>query len=489
MARLVVIWMPVVIVATFMIGQREALADLKHRYSFTSNANDSLGSANGTVIDPGAITSFSGGQLDLSAIDGQNSNQDPFSVGAFVDLPNGTISGAFTSGTNRAASFETWVTVETHRPWAEIYAFGTSNCGENSSCSGSDTDYITLIPFNGAGSGTLWTVGHPAFGGDAPADAGVVLPIDVEQHILSVFDHNDTTAGPNGTIRQYLNGRPAGQTAIHPNLQLDVMMDDNNWLGRSQWPDPLFDGSFNEFRIYDHATSADQVALNNVLGPDQAADVPPEGIMSLEVDTASNAVTLRNHLNVPLPIHQYQITSAGGALSPGGWDSLDDQEGADPPGEGWDEAGVPSMNQLVELYLGESGDELGANASLSLGNAYDNSVFGSGSTGDLVFRFGLTNGAQLTGMVTYVGVQAVDGDYNGDGVVNAADYVLWRNGGPLQNDPTPGVQAADYDFWVSRFGATSGMGAGGAAAVPEPAAWLLSVAGAVALLGRPRVRI
>jgi hypothetical protein len=147
------------------------------------------------------------------------------------------------------------------------------------------------------------------------------------------------------------------------------------------------------------------------------------------------------------------------------------------------------MNQLVELYLGESGDELGANASLSLGNAYDNSVFGSGSTGDLVFRFGLTNGALLTGMVTYVGVQAVDGDYNGDGVVNAADYVLWRNGGPLQNDPTPGVQAADYDFWVSRFGATSGMGAGGAAAVPEPAAWLLSVAGAVALLGRPRVRI
>ena len=46
----------------------------------------------------------------------------------------------------------------------------------------------------------------------------------------------------------------------------------------------------------------------------------------------------------------------------------------------------------------------------------------------------------------------VSGDYNGNGVVDMADYVLWCNGGPLQNDPTPGVQASDYDYWRSRFG-------------------------------------
>lgn len=61
----------------------------------------------------------------------------------------------------------------------------------------------------------------------------------------------------------------------------------------------------------------------------------------------------------------------------------------------------------------------------------------------------------------------IAGDFNGNGTVDAADYVLWRNGGPLQNDPTPGIQAGDYDFWRSRFGSTSGSGA--AAAVPEPA--------------------
>jgi serralysin len=49
-------------------------------------------------------------------------------------------------------------------------------------------------------------------------------------------------------------------------------------------------------------------------------------------------------------------------------------------------------------------------------------------------------------------IEAVPGDYNGNGVVDAADYVLWRNGGPLQNDSTPGVQPGDYDVWRANFG-------------------------------------
>ena len=68
---------------------------------------------------------------------------------------------------------------------------------------------------------------------------------------------------------------------------------------------------------------------------------------------------------------------------------------------------------------------------------------------------------------------ALPGDFNANGVVDAADYVLWRNGGPLANDTTPGVQPADYDVWRSHFGQTVGSGAGATAglpssAVPEP---------------------
>jgi hypothetical protein len=84
----------------------------------------------------------------------------------------------------------------------------------------------------------------------------------------------------------------------------------------------------------------------------------------------------------------------------------------------------------------------------------------------------LTLSGQLNSMVP--------GDYNADGIADAADYVLWRKGGPLQNDPTAGVQAADYDFWRSRFSANTGAGAmvsSAPVAIPEPSTiGLLAVA-------------
>ena len=77
------------------------------------------------------------------------------------------------------------------------------------------------------------------------------------------------------------------------------------------------------------------------------------------------------------------------------------------------------------------------------------------------------------------------GDYNGNGTVDAADYVLWRNGGPLLNEvDTPGtVNAADYTEWRARFGNPSpGSGSGsGSSAVPEPATSALFVLGLAAL--------
>jgi hypothetical protein len=67
----------------------------------------------------------------------------------------------------------------------------------------------------------------------------------------------------------------------------------------------------------------------------------------------------------------------------------------------------------------------------------------------------------------------VDGDYNDDGVVDAADYVMWRkhNGTntDLPNDPNPvPIDNDQYNTWRSQFG-ESGPGAGGESAVPEPA--------------------
>jgi len=79
----------------------------------------------------------------------------------------------------------------------------------------------------------------------------------------------------------------------------------------------------------------------------------------------------------------------------------------------------------------------------------------------------------------------IAGDYNGNGVVDAADYVLWRNSGSLQNDDTPGVQPGDYDVWKGNFGKTPGAGAA-AGSVPEPATAVLVLIAGLSLIATRR---
>jgi hypothetical protein len=89
-----------------------------------------------------------------------------------------------------------------------------------------------------------------------------------------------------------------------------------------------------------------------------------------------------------------------------------------------------------------------------------------------------------TGSITIMATPAgVAGDYNGNGRVDAADYVVWRNNlgtsFTLPNEVagvTPGsVTSDDYNAWRARFGNTAGSGASAlvAGAVPEPASLVL----------------
>jgi hypothetical protein len=92
--------------------------------------------------------------------------------------------------------------------------------------------------------------------------------------------------------------------------------------------------------------------------------------------------------------------------------------------------------------------------------------------------------------VTGLAPVSVPGDYNNNGVVDAADYSLWRKGGPLQNEvDTPGTNnAADYTAWRARFGNVAGSGSIVGSAIPEPRACFLllslTVIGAHALRHR-----
>jgi hypothetical protein len=73
--------------------------------------------------------------------------------------------------------------------------------------------------------------------------------------------------------------------------------------------------------------------------------------------------------------------------------------------------------------------------------------------------------------LAWSGVAGLSGDFNHDGTVNAADYVVWRKnpGGIYTQD--------DYNTWRDNFGQTlitgSGSGANATDAIPEPAMLVL----------------
>jgi hypothetical protein len=75
----------------------------------------------------------------------------------------------------------------------------------------------------------------------------------------------------------------------------------------------------------------------------------------------------------------------------------------------------------------------------------------------------------------------VAGDYNGDGIVNAADYTVWCDSlGSTTNLTADSngngvVDAGDYDVWKANFGNHSGAGAIVTAAVPEPSTVVLMI--------------
>lgn len=88
-----------------------------------------------------------------------------------------------------------------------------------------------------------------------------------------------------------------------------------------------------------------------------------------------------------------------------------------------------------------------------------------------------------------------NGDYNHNGVVDAADYIVWRNtlglSSPLDADGNTNgmIDPGDYDVWKSKFGTViSGAGSAiGAVAVPEPsAAFLLAIGGVFVFQRRSR---
>jgi hypothetical protein len=84
--------------------------------------------------------------------------------------------------------------------------------------------------------------------------------------------------------------------------------------------------------------------------------------------------------------------------------------------------------------------------------------------------------------VTGLAQQALVGDFNGDGSVDALDYTVWRNSMgalgpslPADADGDEDVDHEDYQMWRSHYGqGAAGGGSLSASQAPEPGTWLLA---------------
>jgi spore coat protein A, manganese oxidase len=149
-----------------------------------------------------------------------------------------------------------------------------------------------------------------------------------------------------------------------------------------------------------------------------------------------------------------------------------------------DITGQATLSGLLRVQVFDTGQ--GGTYSPALGDTFEIMTADSGisSSFDIDVRTALVGGLSLEAMyrpnsVHLLIVSGLAGDYNNDGTVNAADYVVWRRNegttNALPNEPTGGtIGAPQYATWRANFGRSlPSSGMSNNAAVPEPGAALM----------------
>ncbi len=149
----------------------------------------------------------------------------------------------------------------------------------------------------------------------------------------------------------------------------------------------------------------------------------------------------------------------------------------------------------MNLTIERSGNDLVISATLDGSNGFTQSISATDSTAQTQGTFSFNRLGFLLGMnlaadqatfsnllVTFIPA-ALPGDFNNDGKVDMADYVVWRK---------QGLSAEKYTEWRQNFGASSGSGSSQmlqkVASVPEPTAWTLPTTAAFFLFWLHRMQ-
>jgi hypothetical protein len=242
-----------------------------------------------------------------------------------------------------------------------------------------------------------------------------------------------------------------------------------------------FTAQYMAMRITMSEVSVGQAATN--IGGNEFRFMYGTSPIVLEIDRSTGAMSLHNDEPnaAGLTMKAYEIESPMGGLVGSAFNGLGGDVPAFPDGNGtgfngWDTGASNSAYHLTELNFSSTSVLAAGINNLSLGAAYNSSA----DTGDVLFRWTNELGHVFDGVVRYVGTAPENdpGDFNADGIVNLADYTVWRDnlGGDASAINFNGsggatITAADYGVWKSNFGTNYGAlsGLAGSSVVPEPA--------------------
>lgn len=239
---------------------------LVHRYSFNSNVNDSVGGAHGTIVDAGdSNVNYVDGKLDLSSNFGYNYSFNQSD--AYVSLPGPIINNAFTGGVEGEMTVEIWAQASVNRTWAALFSAGSSLAP-----SLDKSAYLQYIPHAEWQNGPFRITSSSGFSSEKYVDRPADMSTSEPTHLVVAYHLTRIRPFPGsryaGGFSVYMNGTLIGAVEYDSGLQIDQLVSDRTWLGRSQFDaDPIFDGIYDEVRIYNSRLTAADVARNYQLGP------------------------------------------------------------------------------------------------------------------------------------------------------------------------------------------------------------------------------
>ncbi len=217
---------------------------LLHRYSFVSDASDSVGTANGTVVNPngGSAVTFANG-LTLPG-------GGPGGFSGYVALPAGILTNT------TSITVECWATETAGNNWATIWDFGNN---------GSQNFELCPQPDPGRNGGNMIVAFTPN-NGETDLSTPTKFPTGVEQYVALTYNSSSlfarlytngvvdaTTTLPNSTYTPGNIGGTSGTT--------------ENWLGNDVYNDQQFQGIVYELRIWNGAVSQRYLSASTVAGP------------------------------------------------------------------------------------------------------------------------------------------------------------------------------------------------------------------------------